>query len=304
MKRGLIGLGILLIVAGWSFSASAGAEGTAVVKSGGSFNVRVVQDLAYYTGPDADPVKHKLDLYLPEGQKDFPVLLFVHGGAWRHGDKKYLFDVYGNIGRVFARNGIAAVVTNYRLSPKVQHPKHVEDVAKAFAWTHRHIGEYSGRADQIFISGHSAGGHLVALLATDEQYLKAEKLSITHVKGVISLSGVYEIPSGKLFRSAFGEDDSVRRNASPLEHVNGKHPPFLVLYGDKDFPTCDRVSEAFCRALQKTKCEATSCEIKERDHLSIIVKLGKEEDPAAQKILEFIAKHSDLKLTEKKVELP
>src|SRR5579884_1382003 len=71
--------------------------------------VEAVKDIAYYDGKDADPIKHKLDLYLPKGKKDFPVLFFVHGGAWKSGDKK----IYGRLGEVFARQGIGTVITNY-----------------------------------------------------------------------------------------------------------------------------------------------------------------------------------------------
>src|SRR5438270_10644137 len=146
----------------------------------GSFEVQSIKDIAYDDAKDADPVRHKLDLYLPKGHKDFPVLMFVHGGAWTSGNK----NLYGPLGQRFAANGIGTAIINYRLSPAVQHPAHAQDVAKAFAWTHKNIGKHGGRADQIFISGHSAGGHLVALLATDESYLKAHKLGISDIKGV------------------------------------------------------------------------------------------------------------------------
>jgi acetyl esterase/lipase len=86
------------------------------------------------------------------------------------------------------------VSINYRLSPGVKHPEHVRDVARAFAWTHAHIGEYGGNKEQIFVSGHSAGGHLASLLATDATYLKAHGLSAKDIRGVIPVSGVYVIP--------------------------------------------------------------------------------------------------------------
>ena len=137
------------------------------------FEVDTVKDVAYNDAPDADADKQTLDLYLPKGQKDFPVLFFVHGGTWKSGDRKQ----YPRLGEAFASRGLGTVVINYRLSPKVQHPAHIQDVAKAFAWTCANIGKYGGDADQIFCMGHSAGGHLVSLLATDESYLKAEKRS-------------------------------------------------------------------------------------------------------------------------------
>src|SRR5206468_3096567 len=114
--------------------------------------------------------KHRLDLYLPEGKSDAPVLFFVHGGGWTVGDKN-LFGIAARLGKTLARRGIGLVSINYRLSPKVKHPEHIRDVARAFAWTHQNIGTYGGCKEEIFLCGHSAGGHLVALLSTDTQYL-------------------------------------------------------------------------------------------------------------------------------------
>ena len=155
---------------------------------GGTFDVEALLNITYHDGEYADRHKHKLDLFLPKGAKDFPVLFFIHGGAWTSGDRK----LYGALGHVFARNGIATVVISYRLSPAVQHPAHIEDVARAFAWTHKHIAEYGGRADRIFVTGQSAGGHLAALLATHEQYLQAHHLSLKNICGAIPISGSHQ----------------------------------------------------------------------------------------------------------------
>src|SRR5438874_1699915 len=141
VRFGVLGLGLLVAL------AARADDPPRKIKSGGAFAVEKVIGIAYYEGMDADPVRHKLDLYLPKDQKDFPVLFFVHGGAWRSGSK----DLYGPLGTVFAKNGIGVVVINYRLSPKVQHPAHIEDVARAFAWTHKNIGKHGGKADQLFV---------------------------------------------------------------------------------------------------------------------------------------------------------
>src|SRR6476661_4000879 len=69
-------------------------------------------NLAYNTAKDADPVRHKLDLYVPKGAKDFPVMVFVHGGMWRSGNK----ELYAPLGETFAKQGIGTAVINYRLS--------------------------------------------------------------------------------------------------------------------------------------------------------------------------------------------
>jgi acetyl esterase/lipase len=255
------------------------------------FEVETIKDVAYNDGPDADPDKHKLDLYLPKGQKDFPILFFVHGGTWKSGDRKQ----YPKLGEAFASRGVGMVVINYRLSPKVQHPAHIQDVAKAFAWTCNNVGHYGGLADQIFCCGHSAGGHLVALLATDESYLQAEKRSFADIKGVISMSGVYLVlPAGAL-ASAFGKDFEVCKKASPLNNVGDKHPPFLLVYADGDYPTLDVMAESMCKALKDHKCEASALKVEGRNHISIIVKSIEAGDPTQKAILDFVGKHLEKK---------
>jgi acetyl esterase/lipase len=253
--------------------------------------VEAVKDLPYYEGDDADPVKHKLDLYLPKGQKDYPVLMFVHGGAWVIGDRK----AYGMVGETFARNGVGTAVISYRLSPQVQHPAHIQDVARAFAWVKKNIGKYGGKADQLFVCGHSAGGHLTALLATDESYLKAEGCCLADVKGAIPLSGVYVIMGGALASPVFGKDEDVLKKASPVEHVKAGDPPFLVVWADKDFPGCDRMSERMCKLLKDSKCEAESLLVKDRTHVTIVFKMREDEDPVTKAVLDFVEKQTGWK---------
>jgi acetyl esterase/lipase len=197
----------------------------------------------------------------------------------------------------------------------VRHPEHVQDVARAFAWTHKNIPQYGGRADQIFVCGHSAGGHLVALLATDERYLQAEGWSLKEIRGAIPISGVYFIPGiqinagGSLprggrqangadvpnpappFSSVFTSDEKLRRDASPLVHVKPGLPAFLVLYADHDLPGLPEMAREFDAALKEHHCEVRTVEVKQRNHMSILWNITQEGDPAAQAIREFIAKH-------------
>jgi acetyl esterase/lipase len=258
-----------------------------------AFEVESIKDVAYYDGPDADKVKHKLDLYLPKDKKDYPVLFFVHGGAWRFGDKNF-FGVYSAIGERFAKHGIGAAVINYRLSPKVEHPEHIKDVARAFAWTYKNIAKHGGRADQIFVCGHSAGGHLVALLASDESYLKAHELTLKAIKGAIPMSGVYAIPEW-FMPEVFGKEAEVKKQAGPLEHVKEGLPPFCIVYAEHDMPFCGKMSNAFCTALKDKKCTAEAVEIKKRDHMTIIGLFSRENDPALRAVTAFIEKQLEQK---------
>jgi acetyl esterase/lipase len=319
----LVCIGVILAVfAILSIGRAAAAEPEFAKTAHKAFEVKAIRDVAYYEGEDADKVKHKLDLFLPKDQKDFPVVLFVHGGAWRHGDKNY-FGVYSALGSMFARNGIGAVITNYRLSPEVMHPEHIKDVTRAFAWTHKNIEKYGGRPDQIFVCGHSAGGHLVALLATDESYLKAEGLSAKDVKGVLPLSGVFYLPEklslsfsfagpkskvemeastamvDKLLTSVFGKDKEKRMDAFPLAHVREGLPPFLIMYGDWDLPDFDKNAEEFAKALKEKKVGVETMQIEKRNHLSLIIDAADDDDPTAVALRRFIEKHKGDKNGEK-----
>src|SRR4051794_32422414 len=102
VRVGLAALALGLLVQG---SACAGGVKAAPLVSGGPFEVEKVARVAYHDGPDADAVRHLLDYYYPKGQKDYPVLFFVHGGAWRSGSK----DLYEGLGKLFAKNGIGVV---------------------------------------------------------------------------------------------------------------------------------------------------------------------------------------------------
>lgn len=246
-------------------------------------------DIAYRSDKGADKERHRLDVYAPKGKKDFPVVMFVHGGSWRSGDK----NLYAALGQSLAADGIGCVICNYRLSPAVQHPAHVEDVAKAFAWTADNITKYGGKKDRLFLCGHSAGGHLVSLLVTDPQYLKAEKHTPSEVKGVAALSGVYEIvPTVQVLQGPFGRDEEKCKAASPLTHASGKHPPFLIAYADNDFPRLDETALNMHAALKKADSPVELVKCKDRNHYTIIIQFINTADPLNKAFREFVQKNS------------
>jgi acetyl esterase/lipase len=293
---------LLLLAAAWPRVAAAEEPASKPVRPeekketlGSRFEVVATKDIPYYEGEAPDSVKNKLDIYVPKGQKDFPVLFFIHGGSWSSGDRK----LYATFGNVFARNGVGTVIISYRLSPKVQYPAHIQDVARAFAWTVKNIAAYGGNPREIFVSGHSAGGHLAALLATNDRFLKAEKLDRSSIKGVIPLSGIYRIPPG-LMPSVFGKDPRLCRDASPLLFIPDKLPPFLIGYADNDMKNFDTFAENFCKALKDKKIEATTLKVNDRSHLTIMIRLAlSETDPCAEAMLKFIAEHTGRQLVTK-----
>jgi acetyl esterase/lipase len=291
----------------------------------GLYQVEIHRDIVYrdvYPGEDGKKNKNRLDLYLPTGARDFPVLFFVHGGAWMHGDKNFR-RIYSEVGSYWAQHGVGTVVTNYRLSPGVKHPEHIKDVAKAFAWTHQHIAKYGGRPDAVFVCGHSAGGHLIALLATDESYLKAEGLSLRDIRGAMPISGVFRIhddaleagispASGSksslprtmnarlsLLSSVFGSDPAARKQASPLTYVKPGLPPFLILYADRDLAMLPELAREFEQALRASKCAVSDFEIKGRTHMTILTRASNDSDPVVQAMHTFIDAHRSQTRTDK-----
>lgn len=267
---------------------------TATHLAGGPFEVLEERDIAYYQGPGFDRKKHKLDLFLPKGQTDFPVLVFIHGGAWVSGDRR----LYTSVGRVFAKNGVGTAVISYRLSPAVQHPAHIEDCARAFAWVRNNIAARGGRTDQIFVSGQSAGGHLTALLCTNEKYLEEQNCSLADIRGAIPISGIFEFRSGRYDR-VIGEGPEAAESASPIRHLSDRCPPFLVLYAESDIPNCDQMSQRLCRELNQLKVPAESHEIAGRNHVSIMFRLMMDtRDPTTQQMLRFISRQGTLALQE------
>lgn len=247
-------------------------------------------NITYYSGEGADKYRHRLDLYLPRGQHDVPVMIFVHGGGFTVGIK----DQYRFVGEVLASQGIATVVISYRLSPKTTYPGHVQDVARAFAYVRAHAAEFGGRADRIFVSGHSAGATLVAMLGTDPAYLKEVGESLDHIAGVIPISGSFTQSSrSAMFQSPATVDQETVRNASAINHVAGPHPPFLILYGDKDSPRTGEDAEQMTKALRAAGCAADVHELADHAHMDTITGIMLPSDPGLKFILQFVRRTTE-----------
>ena len=191
-----------------------------------SDNVRVVKDIDYVEGADYADGKDRLDLYLPEGSSDFPVLVFYHGGGLRAGDK----SGSEHVGMALASAGYGAAIVNYRLSPTIEHPEHAEDAAKSLAWVYRNIATHGGNPDALYISGHSAGAYLVALLTLDTRYLKKEGLSPENIAGSMPISGFFyvDLVAPDRPKDVWGEEMAVWKDASPAKYLRSDAPAALV----------------------------------------------------------------------------
>lgn len=262
-------------------------------------------NIPYARMSGVDPNLLNLDIYRPKSpstntqQPNKPVVVMIHGGGWRTGDK-------GNVSQgrqkasFFTGHGFVYVSVNYRLSPEVQHPAHVEDVAKALAWIINNIASYGGDPKRIFLMGHSAGAHLAALVATDEAYLNKLGKSPAILSGVILLdSAGYDIPRNlddfsdgplprSIYEGAFGKDRQTWIQASPVQYVKrGKIlPPFLVFHTDRK--SSEAISKEFVEALQEAKTAAVAVLAEGKSHQALNRDIGQPEDGPSRLILEFL----------------
>lgn len=240
--------------------------------------VERIPDLPYSNG---DP-KQKLDVYRPRDSKKAPVLFFVHGGYWRGGDRSQ----YVRFGERFASEDVVTVIPSYRLQPANPHPAQIDDVAAAFEWTFKNIAKYGGDPGRIYIAGHSAGGHLVALLATDSRLLAKHDLSSKNIKGVVSISGVFDVRG---LKDNFGPDLTVREQASPVFHVRGDLPPFVLAWAQWDYPTLPDQAKQFNTMLTASGVDSKVLYVPGEDHVSEIFSVAtKPDDAVARAILKMV----------------
>ncbi|MEI8171046.1 MAG: alpha/beta hydrolase [Rhodoferax sp.] len=140
-------------------------------------------DVAYGDGPS-----ETLDIF-PADCDPAPVLVFLHGGYWRSLDKAD----HSFIAPAFAQAGVCVVIPNYALCPEVSIPDIVMQMVKALAWTYRHIEKFGGDPHRITVVGHSAGGHLAAMMLACLWPHYAEDLPAHLVKNALTISGVYAL---------------------------------------------------------------------------------------------------------------
>jgi len=243
---------------------------------------------------DADR-HHTLDVYIP-AKKGAPltVLIHIHGGGWEIGDKSLMKAT----GLFYASQGVLFVTPNYRLSPAAQHPAHAEDCAAAVAWAFRHAAELGGDSKRIFLSGHSAGAHLAALLATDPSYLQKFGIRPADLAGVIPVdSASYDLTSDanerlvkNFIRNSFGTAPAVLRAASPLHQLSGnkRFPRFLIL-NTTNRADAAKGAQTFADAFKRAGGEVQFVAVSNHTHSEMATGMYNPADPVGRAILSFLS---------------
>lgn len=226
----------------------------------------VQPDLAYGQQP-----RQKLDIYAPQGAKDAPTILFIHGGSWTGGDK----SEYRFVGESLARAGYVVGVMNYRLAPQHRYPDYVQDAAQALAFLRGNAAQWGGHPDNLFVVGHSAGGFNAAALVDDHGYLEAADVPLRAVRGVVGIAGPYSYDfRGYESRNAFPEG-GLPDDIMPDRHVRWDAPPHLLLVAANDRVVHPQNALNMERALQAAGVPTERRVLDKVDHISIVVALAR-----------------------------
>lgn len=236
------------------------------------------EDILYREGELTDYMRERcrLDVYYPTQVKDFPTVVWFHGGGLRGGNR--------SVPKGLQEKGIAVVAVNYRLFPKVKSPAYIEDAAAAVAWTFQHIKEYGGSDQKIFVSGHSAGGYLTSMVGLDKRWLAVYEIDADRIAGLIPYSGHTITHFTVREERGIEGTQPVVDDLAPLFHVRNDSPPMLLITGDRELEILGRYEENayFWRMMQEVK--HPDCVLYELDGFNH----GQMAEPADPLLLRFV----------------
>jgi arylformamidase len=216
LLRYAVSLTTLLVLILFALTAQAGLPA----------GTKVLRDVAY------GPAKlQAMDVYLPPQPIDAPIILMVHGGGWRVGDKRHT-PVFENKVARWVPKGFIVISVNYPMVPESDPVEQADDIARAIAAAQKAAASWGGDPTRMILMGHSAGAHLISLLNADPSL--AAKLGAEPWLGTVSLdSGALDVPAimerrhPRLFDEAFGADPALWQASSPQHHLTKDAKPWL-----------------------------------------------------------------------------
>jgi len=217
-------------------------------------NVQKIKDVPYLQTTSKSTSQPSLNIFTPKksNSENNPVLIFVHGGNWNSGNK----ELYNFYGKNFAKKGITTVVVGYTLSPKVDYKEMTTQIAEAIKWTQQNISKYKGDPKKLFLTGHSAGGHLAALASMDPQF----GIDAATISGIIlnDAAGLdmhhylkqYPPTATDNYLSTWSNDPEVWKKASPIFYVSENTPEIMMYVGEKTYPSIRVANKRFLEAIK------------------------------------------------------
>jgi len=256
------------------------------------------KNVSYITQEKVDyhQVKHLLDVYIPsttDADALFPVLIFIHGGTWISGNK----EMYAILGAHFAEKGVLTVIINYRLGDIVTVDRMAEDCAAATEWVYRNIEKYRGDKNRIYLSGHSAGGHLASLVALDRAYHPT--VPEEAIKGCI-LIDAFGLNISRFIREhgtfyiqyiekIFTGHEKTWDKLSPVNFLRPGVCPFQVFTGGSSYPFLIQDNRLFIDQLKAHQIPHTHRLLPGKSHTQMITQMENKDNALYQTIIDFMA---------------
>jgi arylformamidase len=226
-------------------------------------------DLTYGDSP-----RERLDLFLAANPK-VPTLTFVHGGYWQMNDKEnFAFLAEGVLPL-----GINLAVVEYTLAPAARLDRIVAEVHRAVQWLAKHLGDYGADPSRLYVSGHSAGGHLTA-----------STMTLPVVRGGLAISGIYDLEPIRLnyLNEKLGLDQAEAERNSPLLHFPLMAGELVVAYGTNELPELCRQSIDYAQAWVDRSLSGRLLPVDGANHFTILETLAYPQGVLAQALIDMI----------------
>lgn len=249
---------------------------------------RVLADFSYVDNgltAQAERAACKLDLYLPPEGKDFPTLVWLHGGGLTGGSKSS--EAGKRMARRLAGAGIAVAMVEYRMNPAVRYPVYVTDAASAFAWVRQNISSHGGDPRRLVLGGHSAGAYLALLAGLDDRFLAGCGLDASALAGIVALSSQTSTHFTVRTERGLGERIVVD-DAAPLYHASTRPFPLLIVYAGEDMVLRVEENRLLVAALREAGTGVEERLFEGRTHSTIFTKMADPDDAVAAVVIRFI----------------
>ena len=233
-------------------------------------------DIAYGPTP-----AERLDLFFPPPvAATGAVHLFIHGGYWR----MFAKEDFSFVAETVTQAGAIAVIVDYALMPAVRMETLIAQLRRACGWVRGHIGEFGGDPARLTLSGHSAGGHLAALMRADPAFAGA-------INGALLLSGLYDLAplQGSFLKELIALTDEEVAHCSPLRHAYSPGGHVALLVGERETAPFHAQSAAFARHLTQAGVDVDAATVTGADHMSLVADLGTGGTEAALRLARLLA---------------
>lgn len=223
----------------------------------------------------------RLDLFFPPpGAATGAVHIFIHGGYWR----MFAKEDFSFVAETVTQAGAIAVIVDYALMPAVRMETLIAQLRRACGWVLRHIGAFGGDPARLTLSGHSAGGHLGALMLADPALAGA-------INGAVLLSGLYDLAplQGSFLKELIALTDEEVAHYSPLRHAYGPGGRVSLLVGERETAPFHAQSAAFARHLTQAGIDVHAATVAGADHMSLVADLGTGGTEAALRLARLLA---------------